>query len=109
MRTHRRVNHKDYIKAKREYDMRKRRERIVVLNNYLKSHPCVDCGEPDLIVLDFDHVRGEKVSEVARMFHSMYSMEKVFLEISKCDVVCSNCHRRRTARRGKGWLRSGKL
>jgi hypothetical protein len=32
----------------------------------------------------------------------------VMREIAKCDVVCANCHRRRTARRG-GFLRSSLL
>lgn len=98
-----------YRKQRTEYDKRRRRARVQILNDYLLKHPCMDCGEADLIVLDFDHVRGKKVAEVARMFHSMYSMKLIFEEIAKCDVVCSNCHRRRTARRGKGWLRSGKL
>lgn len=98
-----------YYQKLKELDKLRRRKRVLVLNAYLKEHPCVDCGESDLIVLDFDHVRGEKVSEVARMFHSLYSLKRIFEEIAKCDVVCSNCHRRRTARRGNGWLRSGKL
>jgi hypothetical protein len=98
-----------YYQKLKDLDKERRRRRMKILNAYLSEHPCVDCGETDLIVLDFDHVRGEKFSEVARMFHSLYSMKRIFEEIAKCDVVCSNCHRRRTARRGKGWLRSGKI
>jgi hypothetical protein len=31
--------------------------------------------------------------------------DDVLAEMAKCDVVCANCHRRRTARRG-GFLRA---
>lgn len=68
--------------------------------NYLQSHPCVDCGETDHVVLDFDHVRGEKRKPISRMVASTYSLEVLKKEIEKCEVRCANCHRRVTAKRG---------
>ena len=68
---------------------------------YLLSHPCVDCGENDPIVLEFDHVRGDKVDNVSRLTQSV-SWSKVEEEIAKCDVRCANCHKRKTAK-DFGW------
>lgn len=62
---------------------------------------CVDCGESDPIVLEFDHVRGTKVKNVADMVNNSYSIEAIKNEIRKCDVRCANCHRRKTYERRK--------
>lgn len=66
---------------------------------FLASHACVDCGEPDPVVLDFDHVRGSKVCDVSRMVAGGYRLRRIDEEIAKCEVRCSNCHRRITAKR----------
>lgn len=80
---------------------RNRARRKIVLAyivEYKSTHPCVDCGEADFIVLDFDHVRGEKVSNLCEM--GRYStLEQVKEEIAKCEIRCSNCHRRATYKR----------
>jgi len=56
---------------------------------------CVDCGIKNHIVLDFDHLRDKKYN-VSRMIHDGFSWKSILKEISKCEVVCSNCHRIRT-------------
>lgn len=57
-------------------------------------------------MLDFDHVRGTKVEAVTAMAWNNATAERIEAEIAKCEVVCANCHRRRTHRRreqtGKG-------
>lgn len=65
---------------------------------YLASHPCVDCGEADIVVLDFDHVRGVKVMGIADLVAGVYSFAALKAEVAKCDVRCANCHRRKTLR-----------
>jgi hypothetical protein len=72
--------------------------------SYLVEHPCVDCGESDPVILEFDHV-GEKTAGIAALVAGGAKLEVVNDEISRCEVVCVNCHRRRTARRGR-WRRA---
>lgn len=64
---------------------------------YLLAHPCVDCGEEDPVVLEFDHRAGKRAA-IVDLMRSHASWEDVLAEIQKCDVRCANCHRRRTAR-----------
>lgn len=87
-------------KAVSESKSRKRKEIARYVYTYLKQHPCVDCGEADLVVLDFDHVRGKKRGNVSSL--KAVSLQAVQEEIEKCDVRCANCHRRKTAKQ-YGW------
>lgn len=75
------------------------------LIEYLKVHPCIVCGESDIIVLEFDHRDpSTKIGGVGDMARK-YSWAKVEEEIAKCDVLCANDHKRRTAIQF-GWLRA---
>ena len=100
LREHYRRN-KDYYKTK----AKKRSRRVVEENkvkicDYLESHPCIDCKEENIIVLEFDHLR-DKHKDVMRMVANSCAWERVLKEIAKCEVVCCNCHRIRTmTRRG---------
>lgn len=71
---------------------------------YLLTHPCVDCGEADPIVLEFDHRdRATKNHTISQMIHK-FGWEKILEEIEKCDVRCSNCHKKVTAKQF-GWAK----
>lgn len=82
-----------------------RRLAIEVVGEYLLAHPCVDCGEVDVRVLDFDHRVGSgKGAEVMRLVQNGYSVTRVMVEIAKCDVRCRNCHAKVTYERlGENW------
>lgn len=69
--------------------------------SYLAAHSCIDCGEVDVDVLDFDHVQGTKVCDVSRMVSRGYRLWRIKDEVEKCEVRCANCHRRVTAKRRK--------
>jgi hypothetical protein len=68
---------------------------------FLLTHPCVDCGETDPVVLEFDHLR-DKEANVSRLLHG-WPWRAIENEIGKCEAVCANCHRRRTCERAQSW------
>ncbi len=73
-------------------------QRTVWLLEYLGDNPCADCVETDPLVLEFDHL-GDKKFTIASNFTWM-PWNLICDEVAKCEVVCANCHRRRTALRG---------
>ena len=68
------------------------------------SNSCVDCGEADPLVLDFDHM-GDKEFTIGLMVNQTGSFNKVLSEMEKCQVRCSNCHRRRSVQ--ESWVFQG--
>lgn len=69
-----------------------------------KANPCTDCGNKfPSECMDFDHKPGEvKYNNVGTLVAHHYSKEAIVAEIAKCELVCSNCHRTRTAKRRTG-------
>jgi len=62
-----------------------------------KSRPCTDCGiQYPPCAMDFDHVRGKKIADLARLRLARGGWSKLVAEIEKCEVVCAICHRLRT-------------
>jgi hypothetical protein len=71
---------------------------------HLQAHPCVDCGEADVRVLDFDHEVGtDKRADIASLVAACGRWSDVEAEIAKCSVRCANCHRRITSERAGDW------
>lgn len=70
--------------------------------SYLENHPCVDCGETNLLVLDFDH-EGNKTKAVMTMYGAGNSLSNIIKEVEKCVVRCANCHRIKTAQQFNTW------
>jgi hypothetical protein len=99
---HYRRNKQRYIDQSRERKQLLALERTRHLIAYFADHPCVDCGEDDPVVLEFDHLR-DKAFNIGHAL-PFRSWPSILAEIEKCEVVCANCHRRRTARRA-GHLR----
>lgn len=76
-------------------------ERTQFLIRFFACHPCRDCGEEDPVVLEFDHL-GDKVFAISQGIRRQ-KWETVLAEMEKCEVVCANCHRRRSMERGHFW------
>jgi len=75
------------------------------LRELLSNAQCMDCGIQDVCVLEFDHPEpADKRYEISHLVRKAFSWSTISSEIAKCDLVCANCHRRRTARHF-GWRR----
>lgn len=68
---------------------------------FLEKNPCIDCGENDIIVLQFDHKENKKYN-VSQML-SDHPWKNIENEIKKCDVRCANCHTRKTHKQFKNY------
>ena len=97
---------KEWYKRNREAVLNKQKEvrerNLNYVCDYLVQHPCSDCGETDIVVLEFDHINGKKKG-IARLMPSA-SLAQIQEEIERCEVVCRNCHIRRESKRGN-WFR----
>lgn len=91
---HYKNNSHTYIKKAKVW---KEKERILFYN-WLATQKCVDCGISDIRVLECDHL-GDKDFNIGSKIGTI-SLTVLMLEVEKCDIVCANCHKIRTAMRG---------
>jgi 5-methylcytosine-specific restriction endonuclease McrA len=77
-------------KRKRKIDDKKRR-----LFELLCNSECAICGENDPLVLEFDHLF-EKKADISTLISSTCSWSELKREMAKCQILCSNCHKRKT-------------
>lgn len=92
---------KHYRNNKKQY-LNRNKERKRVMFEYvrkIKDTPCKDCrGSFPYYVMDLDHREtSEKVDVIGKIILNG-SWRKLYEEIKKCDIVCANCHRVRTAK-----------
>jgi hypothetical protein len=74
---------------------RRKSELLLWFESYRSKLCCENCGEDHEACLDFHHRNGdEKEAAVCRMVSDGRSKTAILTEIAKCDVLCSNCHRK---------------
>ena len=96
IRKHYQENKDYYLEKAKKRNKAKREEIRKFIYHFLLNNPCIDCGESDPVVLEFDHV-GSKNNEVSVIMKNL-NLNKIKEEIKKCVVRCANCHRRKTAK-----------
>ena len=100
---HHEINKEKYNELTRLKKMRTRSQNKDRLYAYLSAHSCIDCGQADIRLLEFDHVSGEKTGGLAHFLSWGFNWSTIEAEIAKCEIRCANCHRIKTIEQGKGW------
>lgn len=97
-KTQKAAQRQHYLANKEKYAANVRRRRKEYRDWFIdirKSSVCEKCSENHIAVLDFHHKNGtSKEGTIARMVSSMEPKKKILAEISKCIVLCANCHRK---------------
>jgi len=91
------------LACRRRYKAESKARGKAYVAEWLKTHPCVDCGEADPVVLQLHHRNPEeKTATISDLITRQHvGNERLAEEIKKCDVLCANCHLRRHA--ADGW------
>lgn len=93
-----------YYRANRTAELARVRSRQRATIEFLRSLrrvPCCDCESTfEPFQMDFDHRSPhEKAFRLTSGRATLMARDRLVHEAAKCDVVCANCHRVRTARR----------
>ena len=92
-RDHYRENKTKHNKRRQKNKIKERIRNQEYVEEYLKTHPCVDCGISKPYLLEFDHINKDKYKEVSILVCHGYPIKRLKEEITKCEVRCGNCHR----------------
>ncbi len=98
IRDNQRNSKPDIIKRHRDQAASYRNANRQIMYDYMKSKCCVECGEKDICCLQFDHRNPEDKCYNISSIISRQKWDTILKEIDKCDIVCANCHTRRTAK-----------
>jgi 5-methylcytosine-specific restriction endonuclease McrA len=90
-------NREKHLVEVRKHRKRQRFKLRKYVWSYKQAHPCISCGEQDPRVLEFSHInKKSKYMNVAHMVGQAVSITRLNKEIDKCEILCANCHRRKT-------------
>ena len=97
-------NKRYYLEKAKRINLKTRLEVQKFIIDYLIKHPCIDCNEKDIRVLEFDHKK-DKFKEISMLVRACHPLNKIKEEIKKCDIRCANCHRKKTAEKFR-WFKN---
>lgn len=104
LRSHYQRNTRYYLNKAQRRNLYVKNQFHLYIAKHLLSHPCVDCGEKDISVLEFDHTdKNTKINDISTMIRKGMSFNKIVAEVEKCEVRCSNCHSKKTAIETNSW------
>lgn len=92
----------DYTRHKERYKANARKHlsgyksrNAKFIEQYKAKSGCIRCGEKDHVSLDAHHLDPkEKEHNLNHLRKMSYSLEKITKELSKCVILCANCHRK---------------
>jgi len=94
------AEHPEYRKRKLVLQSERIRRTVKWLRAEKAKRGCAVCAERDPVVLDFHHRDpSTKSFSLGGAVGLHLGHTKLIREMAKCDVLCSNCHRRRHANR----------
>lgn len=96
-----------YTKNKQRYIAQalERKRKLMVFLAEQKQGPCTDCGVVyPSYVMQFDHLGIEDKDMDVGQLVQYGSKKRILDEISKCELVCANCHAERTHKRRAGMV-----
>lgn len=95
----RKKSRKKYYQANKSIIIKKQQDKRRKGQEWVRQFKdkCKNCGETHPACLDFHHI-GNKEAGIASMIHTTNITDalkkKIIAEIKKCEVLCSNCHRK---------------
>lgn len=84
-------NKEQQVKVRKEY----RRNIRAWLDEYKSTLKCEKCNENHPACLDFHHREpNEKETALGDAIRLGWGKKRILKEIEKCNILCSNCHRK---------------
>lgn len=89
-----RRNGKNYQSKVKDHAKAKRYDSVDKMNKLKEATGCVYCDERSAISLDYHHIDpNTKTYEISYLV-ACKSWSKIPEELKKCELVCTNCHRK---------------
>lgn len=95
--THYQSYGKSWYEKNKESEKLKTRQRKNEIKEWFSEYKstlkCERCGENHPATLQFHHLDpSEKEIGISKALTNGWSKKKIILEVSKCQVLCANCH-----------------